>query len=83
MADHGVEEVPDASSHEAADFFAAFLVVFFADDFLLVFFAPRLVAFFAGPFARRSASSSAARSRVIASTVSSLRSVALYSPSVT
>src|SRR4051794_898221 len=68
---------------------AVFLVVFFAAVFLVVdllaalFFAPFLAVFVAGPLARRSASSSAARSRVIASTESSLRSVALYSPSVT
>src|SRR4051794_32851725 len=67
------------------DFLAtAFLVVFFAADFLAgAFFAPFLAAFFAGPFSRRSARSSAARSRVISSTESSLRRVALYSPSVT
>ena len=62
----------------------AFLAVFFAVDFLAgVFLAPRFAAFLAGPFSRRSASSSAARSRVIDSTESSLRRVALNSPSVT
>ena len=65
----------------AAVFFAAVFLAaaFFAAAFLAAFFA----AFLAGPRSRRSASSSAARSRVIASTVSSLRRVALYSPSVT
>src|SRR3954470_8265261 len=70
-------------------FLADFFVVLLADDFLAgdffagAFFAPFLAAFLAGPRSRRSASSSAARSSVIASTVSSLRRVALYSPSVT
>jgi hypothetical protein len=59
------------------------VVLFAVDFFAVVFLAPRLAVFFAGPLARRSASSSAARSSVIASTVSSLRRVALYSPSVT
>src|SRR5918994_7671405 len=63
----------------AAAFLVVFLAVFLAGARLAVFFA----AFLAGPFSRRSASSSAARSRVMASTVSSLRRVALYSPSVT
>ena len=67
---------------------AVAVALFFAD----VFFAATLTAtlaatlaatFLAGPFSRRSASSSAARSIVIDSTVSSLRRVALYSPSVT
>ena len=63
----------------AAVFFAGvFLaVVFFAVVFLAAFF---LVA---GPRARRSASSSAARSMVIVSTSSPLRRLALVSPSVT
>src|SRR5699024_3190877 len=68
----------------AVDFFAAVVfdaVVFFA----VVFFAGdlRVVFFFAGPFARFSASRVAARSSVTASTESSLRRVALVSPSVT
>ena len=65
------------------DFFAA--VVFDAVDFFaVVFFAGALrVVFFAGPFARFSASRVAARSSVTASTESSLRRVALVSPSVT
>ena len=60
----------------AAVFFAA---VFFAGAFL----AALRGAFFAGPRARRSASSSAARSSVSSSTASPLRSDALVSPSVT
>src|SRR5699024_4625978 len=56
------------------DFFAA--VVCDAVDLRVVFF-------FAGPFARFSASRVAARSSVTASTESSLRRVALVSPSVT
>ncbi|MCW2850034.1 MAG: hypothetical protein JWR90_4008 [Marmoricola sp.] len=67
-----------------AAFLVVFLAVFLAVDFLAgAFLAPFLAAFLAGPRARRSASSSAARARVIDSTESSLRSVALYSPSVT
>ena len=62
----------------AAAFFVVFLAVFLA----VVFFAAARF-FGAGPLARCSASSSAARSRVSASTASSLRRVALYSPSVT
>ena len=58
----------------AAAFLVVFFAVFLAGARLAVFFA----AFLAGPFWRRSASSSAARSRVMASTVSSLRRVALY-----
>src|SRR5699024_5068453 len=68
----------------AVDFFAA--VVFDAVDFFAVVFfagALRVVFFFAGPFARFSASRVAARSSVTASTESSLRRVALVSPSVT
>src|SRR3954471_426869 len=57
------------------------VAVFAGDAFLAaVLRAPRLAA---GARPRFSASSSAARSRVIASTVSSLRSVALVVPSVT
>ena len=51
--------------------------------FFVVFFVAFLAVFLAGPLARFSASSSAARSRVIDSTASSRRRVALYSPSVT
>ncbi len=43
----------------------------------------RVVVFFAGAFARRSASSSDARSSVISSTESPLRRLAFVSPSVT
>ena len=73
----------------AAVFLAVFLAVvflavdFFAADFFAVFLAPFLAVFFAGPFARRSASSSAARSIVIVDSSSPWRSVALNSPSVT
>src|SRR5690606_11013284 len=75
----------------AAVFFVAvfFAAVFLAAVFLVAaflagaFLAPFLAVFFAGPLSRRSCSSSAARSRVISSTESSLRSVALYSRSVT
>ncbi len=64
----------------AAVFLAA--VVFFAA--VAVFFAGAFfAAFFTGPRARFSASSSNARSGVMVSTSSSLRSVALVSPSVT
>src|SRR5438270_8968332 len=66
-------------------FFAAvrFAAAFFAGAFFaVVFFAVRLRGV-AGPFARRSASSSAARSMVISSTLSPLRRLALVSPSVT
>src|SRR5680860_13830 len=59
-----------------------FAVLFLAALFLAVaFFAPRF--FGAGPLARFSASSSAARSSVTLFSSSSLRRVALYSPSVT
>ena len=54
--------------------------------FAAPFAGDRLAAFlvrFAGPLARRSASNSAARSRVISSTVSPDRREALVSPSVT
>lgn len=63
----------------AVDFFAEddLAVVFFAVVFLAV------VRFFAGPFARFSASSWKARSAVIESTESSLRRVAFVVPSVT
>src|SRR5436190_65301 len=72
----------------------AFLAaVFFADAFLAdVFFATFLVVVFlaaarfrgvAGPLARRSTRSSAARSMVISSTESPFRRLALDSPSVT
>src|SRR5690606_30666248 len=76
-------------------FFTAFLavlflaVLFFAAVFFAVFLAAvRFAAFFADPppaatFSRRSASSSAARSIVMASTVSVLRIEAFVSPSVT
>src|SRR4051794_20263974 len=65
--------------------FAAFLAVVFAvflAVFLAVFFAGRLPGV-AGPLARRSARSSAARSMVISSTESPLRKLAFDSPSVT
>src|SRR5699024_9176225 len=68
-----------AVDSDAADFDDAvgfFAVIFFAGDLRVVFF-------FAGPFARFSASRVAARSSVTASTESSLRRVALVSPSVT
>ena len=61
----------------------AFLVVFLAVAFFAVFFAVFFAPFLAGPLARRSASSSNARSGVRVSRESSLRRVALYSPSVT
>src|SRR5262249_7064328 len=66
-------------------FAVVFLVVLFfaVPFFVVVFLAPRLLVFFAGPRSRRSASRAAARSRVRVSTESSLRRVALYSPSVT
>ena len=64
----------------AAAFFVVRVVVFFA-VFLAVFFTARLRV--VGPLARFSASSSKPRSGVIASGSSSLRSVALVSPSVT
>ncbi len=67
-----------AAAFLAGDFLVVFLAVFFA-VFLAVFLPP----FLAGPLARRSASSSNARSGVSVSSESSLRSVALYSPSVT
>ena len=72
----------------AVPFFAALLlaVLFFAVVLrAVVFFAAFLAArfFVAGPWARFSASSSAARSMVTDSTVSALRSVAFVSPSVT
>lgn len=73
----------------AATFFAGFLAGFFAAPaFLAVFF----VAFFAalvrrarveGSALRRSARSSQARSRLIVSITSPIRSVALVSPSLT
>ena len=69
---------------DAVVFFAAVVlvaVVFLAGAFFAG--ALRVVFFFAGPFARFSASRVAARSRVTASTESSLRRVALVSPSVT
>src|SRR6476660_368948 len=75
-----------------AFFAAVFLaVVFFAAVFFAavaflagVFFAAAFFAvFFTGPRARRSASSSEARSSVIDSTSSPLRRLALVSPSVT
>src|SRR6185312_5268387 len=75
-------ERPGAAHQPAETGAAAFLaVVFFAAAFLVVF----LAAFFlvAGPRARRSASSSPARSRVIVSTSSPLRRLAFVSPSVT
>ncbi len=79
-----------AAYFEAVAFFAAlfFATVFFvAVDFVaVVFFAAVFLAtvfFGAGPFARFSASSSAARAGVISSTESSFRRVALTSPSVT
>ena len=67
-------------------FFAApfFAVAFFAVDFFLAgaaFLAAFL--FLAGPAARRSASSSEARSMVMDSTASPLRRLALVVPSVT
>src|SRR5215218_7368910 len=65
----------------AVDFLAA---VFLAAAFFAgAFFAALGVVFLAGPRVRLSASSSAARSRVIDSGSSSLRRVALTSPSVT
>src|SRR3954463_13201496 len=66
------------------DFFADLLAGAFF--FVAFFFAAVLVArffFLAGPLARRSASSSAARSTVRVSTESPVRSEALVSPSVT
>ncbi len=66
----------------AAAFLAgAFLVVLAA--FFVAFLADFFVAFLAGPRSRRSASSSTARSSVMVSTSSDLRSEALVSPSVT
>ena len=70
---------------DTAFFAVVFLaVVFFAAVLRVVVFLAALRAFFlAGPRARFSASSSSPRSRVIDSGSSSLRSVALVSPSVT
>ena len=72
-----------APSRVGGDFLAAaFLAVVFLAVFLaVVFLAARF--FGAGPLARFSASSSAARSIVTDSTASALRRVALVSPSVT
>jgi hypothetical protein len=93
----GVEDRFAAVDFEAVVFFAAVdfaAVVFFAvvDFAAVVFFAAVVrevvvfrvvVRFFAGPFARFSASSSNARVAVMPSTESSLRRVAFVVPSVT
>ena len=74
----------DAVDFDAVVFFAVVVlaaVVFLAGAFFAG--ALRVVVFFAGPFARFSASRVAARSSVTASTESSLRRVAFVSPSVT